>query len=202
MSEEQKVTLEECQAALAALETQEVEGDTRFAFGNRQPPAGYVTLRDAYRVSDSHPSWLRTMVSQGKLDKYDEEGAPAVIKNIRGVWALRISALNAYDQVKRTPGESTGEGAGYRYEPQVLKAVKRAATAIKEYADVLDNAEGTEADVLKLADHLKSLWDEGKIGKAASGDEDESESESEATKAEPGAADDDADIEFDFDEID
>lgn len=202
MSDEFKaVTTEEAQAGLAALGTQEIEGETRYEFANRQPPSGYVTLRDTYRVCESHPSWLRTLVSKGGLTKFDEDGAPAVIKNIRGVWALRIDALQKYEETKRQPGEGTGKGAGYHYEPQVLKVAKRMATAVVEYAAILDNAEQTKADVDKLVEHLKAEWEAGKIGKSASeSDEDEDAGE---TKAEPaGAADNDEDFEFDFSDVD
>lgn len=190
----QSVSVEEARAALAGIGP---NAEDRYDFPNRQPPAGYVTLRDCWHVADVHPSWLRQLVSKGGLAKHDVKGAPAVIKNIRGTWAIRIDALQSYDETKRTPGEGTGAGAGYKYEPQVLKCVKRAVTAIGEYSAAVPDAEIVKAGMEALAEYLKELWEAGKIGKEA---EDEGE-EGEAPEAEADEdEDEDLDFDFDFDE--
>lgn len=197
--------IEEIQKALAKIKV-EVDGDVRYDFPSRKPPAGYVTLRDCYRVSESHPSWLRNMLSDNGFDKWNVEGAPAAIKNKRGVWGIRIDALQAYDETKRQPGESTGTGGGYKYEPQVLKSVKRAVTAVDTYASVVPGLAEAKAPLQALADHLKKLWDDGTIGKESNGeDEDEDEGEGKAETAGDAAEpepEEDLDFEFDLSEGD
>lgn len=197
--------LPEVAAALASIGP---DAEGRYTFDNRQPPLGYVTFRDSWRVADVHPSWLRTLVSGGGLDHYDQEGAPAAIRNPRGTWAVRIDALTAYEAVKRTPGEGTGAGAGYRYEPMVLKSVKRTITACDQYAAEMADPAGTKADLELLAASLKDMWEKGIIGKTDEDEEEEGEKPKKKAKAkpvtaEPAAAEaEDLDFDFDFSEED
>lgn len=186
---------------------EELDNVPAYNYDSRKPPEGYTTIRDAFRYADIHPSWLRTLLSDGKFAQYDEDGLPAVTKNARGTWAVRIDAVQKYASGMRStePGDGESTSAGYRYEPQELKAAKRTLSSAKERG----LPEAVVQELESLVGELDEMWERGEIGKApkaevraeeAAEDADDEEAEETADNdTEPeDAGNDDADFSFDF----
>jgi hypothetical protein len=197
MSEDQKVTTEQLAEVLKEIGPNE---DGRYNFHSRKPPEGYTTLREVWQHADVHPSWLRSLVSKGKFAQYDEPGVPAVLQNIRGVWAVRISAVKAYEAGKREKA-APGEGkAGYKYEPMALKTTKRTLNECRKRsapAAVTEYLEG-------LVKTLEQEWADGKIGKEAKA-EDGPEAEGSTDEGEAAETPEvpmEEDFDFDFEDED
>lgn len=176
--------------------------DGAYDYPSKVAPTGYTNLRYAYKHADIHPSWLGTLLRRGAFEQYDENvdgvEVPGAIKNARGSWAVRIDALQLYDEGKREVGVGGGKGAVYKYEPQVIKSVKRAISAAKEAG----LSEGTVAEMEALLEDLNGQWERGEIGKdKTEAETKEAEGEPEAEPA-PAADAEDTDFGFDFEGLD
>lgn len=204
MNDERVVQKYEPNKEQMAANLAEILLDTgRYNYASREAPEGYTTIRDSFRWADVHPSWLRTMLADGKFSQFDEDGLPAVLKNPRGAWAVRIDALQAYASGMRSIEPSGEPGAPvYKYEPMELKCCKRAVSSAKARG----LSEQTVEELQGLVDELNKLWHDGKIGKKSPEEAEAEAKEAKANKSDerepdaPAADADDTDFEFDFED--